>query len=121
MPETTHGLEAVSLDEEILVLSPSDEFDLGEESPRNEKENRDTDADDEADVDVEEDGEEEGGHPDEGLGGRPPCETDKVPELNEDAQEGHHDDGGQNSLEQLNQSLRLQFLMVKTSGINQGW
>ena len=32
MPETTHGLEAVGLDEEILVLSPSDEFDLGERS-----------------------------------------------------------------------------------------
>ena len=99
MPEpTTHGLEAVGLHEEILVLGPSDELDLGEVTPRDEEEKRDADADDEADVDVEEDGEQEGRHPDEGFGGRPPSEADKVPELNEDAQQGHQDDGRQNSL-----------------------
>ena len=84
---------------DILVLGSSDDLDLGEEAPGDEEENGDADAGQKAEVDVEQDRRNEGGHPDEGLGDRPPGVAEEVLVLLEDTDQGHQDDGGQNSLE----------------------
>ena len=89
------------MEEDISVIGASYELDLGEVSPRDQEHERDDDADEESEVDVEQDGRDEGGHPDEGLGERPPGVAEEVLVLLQDADQGHKDDGGENSLETI--------------------